>query len=255
MNFLKKTKISENKMRLLQITGAVLVCCIFLGVFLYCYLKYGNEIAAIFSDSEHLKLFLSQFHGFDKWVFVAIRAFQTVIKIIPAEPLEIGSGYLYGTLGGMLLCLAGSMIGSFVIIALSRVFGRRLVNVFIPVDKIDSLKFLQNKKRVYETLFFIYLIPGTPKDILTYAASIIDLDMKKFLLVTGIARIPSILVSTWCGEQLISKNYFLAAAAFIITTVLSVVCGAIYNKITSKQDANKSETREDAEQDADNTDH
>ena len=240
-------------MRLLQITGAVLVCGIFLGVFLYCYIKYGNEIAAIFSDSEHLELFLSQFHGFDKWVFVAIRAFQTVVKIIPAEPLEIGSGYLYGTFGGMLLCLAGSMIGSLVIIALSRAFGRRLVNVFFPVDKIDSLKFFQNKKRVYETLFFIYLIPGTPKDILTYAASIIDLDMKKFLLVTGIARIPSILVSTWCGEQLISKNYFLAAAAFIVTTVLSVICGAVYNKITSSRDKNKN--REDAETDAVDTDN
>ena len=238
-------------MRLLQITGAVLVCCIFLSVFLYCYIKYGDEIAAIFSDSEHLKLFLSQFHGFDKWVFVAIRAFQTVVKIIPAEPLEIGSGYLYGTLGGAALCIAGSMIGSLIIIALSRVFGRRLVNVFVPVDKIDSLKFLQNKKRVYGTLFFIYLIPGTPKDILTYAASIINLDMKKFLLVTGIARIPSILVSTWCGEQLISKNYFLAAAAFIITTVLSAVCGLIYNRITADRNTEK---REDAEPDADNID-
>lgn len=241
-------------MRLLQIVGAVLVCGIFLGVFLYCYIKYGNEIAAIFSDSEHLKQFLSQFHGFDRWVFVAIRAFQTVIKIIPAEPLEIGSGYLYGTLGGATLCIAGSMIGSLIIIALSRVFGRRLVNVFVPIDKIDSLKFLQNQKRVYGTLFFIYLIPGTPKDILTYAASIINIDMKKFLLVTGLARIPSILVSTWCGEQLISKNYFLAAAAFIITTVLSAVCGLIYNKINANRSENETKTREDAEPDAGNTD-
>lgn len=248
---MKNIKISENKMRLLQITGAVLVCSIFLGIFLYCYIKYGDEIAVIFSDSEHLKLFLSQFHGFDKWVFVAIRAFQTVIKIIPAEPLEIGSGYLYGTFGGAALCIAGSMIGSLIIIALSRVFGRRLVNVFVPVDKIDSLKFLQNKKRVYGTLFFIYLIPGTPKDILTYAASIINLDIKKFLLVTGLARIPSILISTWCGEQLISKNYFLAAAAFIITTVLSAVCGLIYNRITADRNT---ENREDAESDADNID-
>ena len=241
-------------MRLLQITGAVLVCGIFLGVFLYCYIKYGAEIAAIFSDSEHLKQFLSQFHGFDKWVFVAIRAFQTVIKIIPAEPLEIGSGYLYGTFGGMLLCRAGSMIGSIVIFALSRVFGRRLVNVFIPIEKIDSLKFLQNPKRVYGTLFFIYLIPGTPKDILTYAASIVNIDMKKFLLITGIARIPSILTSTWCGEQLINKNYVLAAVVFVVTAILSVICGAVYNKIISDRDSKTNENREDAEADAGNID-
>ncbi len=252
MNFLKKTKIFENKLRLLQIVGAVLVCLIFLGVFLYCYIRYGESIAEIFSNSESLKIFLSQFKGYDKWVFVAIRSFQTVIKIIPAEPLEIGSGYLYGTWGGMLLCLAGSMIGSFVIIALSRVFGRKLVNVFIPLEKIDSLKFLQNKKRVYQTLFFIYLIPGTPKDILTYAASITNIDMKKFLLVTGIARIPSIITSTWCGEQLINQNYALAAIIFVATAILSIVCSAIYNKIATVHDKKAAEETESNREDADN---
>ena len=236
MSFLKKTKIFENKARLLQIVGAVLVCSVILGVFLYCYIKYGKEIAVIFGSTESLKAFLSQFHGFDKWVFVAIRAFQTVIKIIPAEPLEIGSGYLYGTWGGMLLCILGTMIGSLVIIALTRLFGRKLVNVFFPVEKIDSLKFLQNKKRVYFTLFFIYLIPGTPKDILTYAAGITKLNMKKFLLITGIARIPSILTSTWCGEQLINRNYWLAFGIFVATAVLSVICSVIYQKISSSKD-------------------
>ena len=248
MSFLKNIKISENKIRQIQIICAILLCCGILGIFLYCYIKYGDSIADIFSDSEHLKTFLSQFNGYDKWVFVAIRSFQTVIKIIPAEPLEIGSGYLYGTWGGMLLCLLGSMLGSLVIIALSRAFGRRIVEVFIPLDKIDSLKFLQNKKRVYYTLFFIYLIPGTPKDILTYAASITNIDMKKFLLITGIARIPSILTSTWCGEQLINQNYALAAIVFVVTAILSVICSAIYNKITSVRDKKTSEKkREDRE--------
>lgn len=226
--------------------GAVLVCALLLGVFLYCYFSYGDSIAEVFSDPEHLETFLSQFRGYDKWVFVAIRAFQTVIKIIPAEPLEIGSGYLYGTWGGMFLCILGTMLGSLVIIALSKVFGRKLVNAFIPIEKIDSLKFLQNKKRVYWTLFFIYLIPGTPKDILTYAASITNINMKKFLLITGIARIPSILTSTWCGEQLINKNYVMAAVIFVATLLLSVICSLIYNKITSAKGENKNGEDADA---------
>ena len=79
----------------------------------------------------------------------------------------------------MFLCLLGTEIGSLVIILLTKLFGRRLVNLFIPIEKIDSLKFLKDKKTVYKTLFVIYLIPGTPKDVLTYAAGITDLDMKK----------------------------------------------------------------------------
>ena len=155
MNFLKKTKIFDNKMRLLQIVGAVLVCAAMAAIFIYCYVTYGEQIYSIFGSTANLQAFLAQFKGFDKWVFVAIRAFQTVIKIIPAEPLEIGSGYLYGIWGGMLLCMAGTMLGSLVIIALTRVFGRRLINIFFPVEILDELKFLQNEKRVYLTLFFI----------------------------------------------------------------------------------------------------
>lgn len=245
---MKKIKPSENdvdyerKVKLFQRVGAVCAILIIGGVFLYFYLRYGKQLYEIFGDAENLKHFLAQFRGFDKWVFVAIRAFQTVIKIIPAEPLEIGSGALYGTWEGLFLCILGTTIGSVVIIALTRAFGRRLVNVFIPIEKIESLRFLQNKKKVYLSLFFIYLIPGTPKDVLTYAAGLTGLNMKKFLLITGIARIPSIITSTWCGQEIINKNYTLAILIFAATGILSIVCSVIYNKISSEKEKKEKST-------------
>ena len=86
-------------------------------------------------------------------------------------------------------------------------------------------------------LFFIYLIPGTPKDVLTYAAGLTGLNMKKFLLITGIARIPSIITSNWCGQEIINKNYTLAIIIFAATGILSIVCSVIYNKYSSKKEA------------------
>lgn len=224
---------SAKKMLLFQRTAAVLVCAALLAAFLFCYFKYSKQIYEIFGDPESVKTFLGQFNGFDKLVFVAIRAFQTVIKIIPAEPFEIVSGILYGTWGGMLLCMAGTLLGSVVIIALTKAFGRRLVSLFVPVEKIDSLKFLQNEKSVYFTLFLIFLIPGTPKDIITYVAGLTKLDMKKFMLVTGIARIPSILVSTWCGEQIINQNYKIAITVFAATLIVTAAFSLIYKKVSS----------------------
>ncbi len=244
---MKKTKPSDSKnnyqrkVQLLQRVGAVSACLIMAGVFAYFYFTYGKQLYEIFGNPESLRAFLSQFRGFDKWVFVAIRAFQTVIKIIPAEPLEIGSGLLYGTWGGLALCILGTMIGSFVIIALTRVFGKKLVSAFIPIEKIESLGFLKDEKRVYYTLFFIYLIPGTPKDVLTYAAALTKLNMKKFLLITGIARIPSIITSTWCGQEILNKNYTLAIIIFAATGILSVVCSLIYNKVSKSKEKKNEE--------------
>ena len=68
MNFLKKTKIFDNKMRLLQIVGAVLVCMAMGAIFIYCYVTYGEQIYSIFGSTEKLQAFLAQFKGFDKWV-------------------------------------------------------------------------------------------------------------------------------------------------------------------------------------------
>ncbi len=136
MNSLKNTKAFDTesgrkKLLLIQRIGAIVVCSAALGAFIYCYIRYGRELYRLFSDPEQMKAFLVGFNGFDKLAFVAVRAFQTVIKIIPAEPLEIGSGVLYGTWGGLLLCFLGTEIGSLVIILLTKVFGKRLVELFL----------------------------------------------------------------------------------------------------------------------------
>lgn len=232
-----ETRTDKSKKALL-IQRIIAVCvCLAVGIaFLVCYIKYGKRLYEIFGNAESLKVFLAQFKGYDQWIFVAIRAFQTVIKIIPAEPLEIGSGVLYGTWGGLLFCMLGTEIGSLIIILLTKIFGRRVVDLFVPLEKIDSLKILQNKKRVYVSLFYLYLIPGTPKDVLTYVACLTKLDIPKFLLITGIARIPSILTSTLCGEQIIQKNYTVAIIIFVVTGVLGIVSSIIYKKVIDRKD-------------------
>lgn len=248
---LKATKTHDfdsgnKKLLLIQRICAVSFFVAIFAAFVFCYIKYGKALYELFGDPEQMKIFLSRFNGLDKLAFVGIRAFQTVIKIIPAEPLEIGSGFLYGTWGGLLLCFLGTEIGSLVIIAVVKLFGKRAVELFLPAEKLNSLKFLQNEKTVFRTLFIIYLIPGTPKDILTYAAALTNLNMKKFMLITGMARIPSIISSTLCGAQITSRNFDFAIIIFAATALLSLVCSFFYKKLTGKGETTEKNDREDA---------
>ena len=82
---------------------------------------------------------------------------------------------------------------------------------------------------------------------LTYAAGLTGLNMKKFLLITGIARIPSIITSTWCGQEIINKNYTLAIIIFAATGILSIVCSVIYNKISSEKEKKEKSTVADGD--------
>lgn len=96
--------------------------------------------------------FASQPEQFRQWVdghglmgcaaYVGMVFLQVVVAVIPGEPLEISGGYAFGAVRGSLLCLLGAFLGSVAVFALVRRFGRELVDIFFPREKLEKLKFL-----------------------------------------------------------------------------------------------------------------
>lgn len=212
----------------------------FWAVCLVLYFKFGKGLWAVVKDPVVFKTYLDGFGGFDRVIFVLIRAAQTVVKFIPAEPLEIGSGYAYGVWGGLFYCMLGSLLGSFVILALTKFFGKKIVDIFVPTSKLESMALFKDDQKLYPMVFILYLIPGTPKDIFTYFVGLTPIKTVPFMIIASIARIPSIVSSTWCGATLSDKNYLFAAIIFIATAALGVLGGVIYNKISNR---NKEKSR------------
>ncbi len=218
---------------------AVAVCALMGLAFLFVYIKYGDKVYNTFCDKDNLDALLSRFGGWDILVFIGIRAFQTVIKIIPAEPLEIAAGAFYGTFMGMVYCSIGSFIGVVVIILITKKLGRKVLNLFVPLDVIDSMPVFQDEKKLYSFYFMIYIVPSTPKDLMVYPAALTNLNIPKFLLVTTIARIPNIIISTWCGAEFINGNYTMAVTIFGASIVLAVVLSLLYKKFIFNKSKNK----------------
>lgn len=82
-------------------------------------------------------------------LFVGMVVLQVIVAIIPGEPLEIAAGYAFGALEGTLLCIIGTTLGSVLVFLLVRRFGTRAVEVFLPLEKLQSLKFLQDERRLH----------------------------------------------------------------------------------------------------------
>lgn len=232
----------EPKKRKKQI-AIIIIGVIVVIAMIICYCLFGKKLLAFFEDTDKFKAWLDSFGTTGKIIFVAIRALQTVVKFIPAEPLEIGSGYAYGTFGGLFYCMLGTFLGSVAIIALTKIFGVKIVNVFVSQEQINSLRFLQNKSKLTTTLFIIYLIPGTPKDIITYLMGVTDYNMVKFMLITTFARIPSIITSTICGSALEKKSYALSIGVFVGTAILGLIGIMIYNKLEAKYNKQLDESK------------
>lgn len=201
-----------------------------IGGMLVLYLLYGKELTEFVSDTDRFKAWLDSYKNLSAVIFVLIRAFQTVIKIIPAEPLEIAAGYVFGTWGGLALCSLGTFIGSLVIVLLARWLGSKFVSAFINEEALNSLSLIKNKKNQRLFLFIFYLVPSTPKDILTYVAGSLNINLVEFFVITTIARIPSIITSTICGSQLEQNNIKTAIAVFVATAIVSAICAMIFKK-------------------------
>lgn len=202
--------------------------CVFIVGFITFYVVVGKKIAFFIKDREGFRNWLTGFGKGSVIVFICLRVVQTVTKLIPGEALEIAAGCMFGAWEGLLWCLVGSVIGSFIIIFLGRRYGTKLVGLFVSPKKMQSAAFLKNKKRLNFTFFLLYFIPGTPKDIFTWLVSLTDENAFWFVFITTIARIPSVITSTWCGQALVNENYLLSAGIFGATVLCGIIGGLIY---------------------------
>ena len=197
------------------------------------FLLVGKPMLGFFDEPEKFRLWVEDQGFLGKLAFVGMVFLQVIVAVIPGEPLEIGAGYAFGAIEGTLLCIIGIILGSFVIFFAVKKWGVKLVELFVPIEKINSLKILQNEKKFFILFFIIYALPGTPKDILTYFAPLTKIKTSHWLFICTVGRIPSLITSTVGGNALGLSNYTIAIIVFLIAIVLSALGMMIYNKFCS----------------------
>ena len=171
--------------------------------------------------------------GIGGWVaFLGIQVIQVVVAMIPGEPIEILAGILYGPLWGTLTCMLGIFIGSIIVYLLVRKLGMPIVSIFIDPEKFQNLRILQDERRFERIAFLLFFIPGTPKDLLTWAAGLIHIRPLRFFILSTIARLPSILTSTLAGTTLLSGDFSTTVLIFVATGCVSMVGLWVHKKLS-----------------------
>lgn len=190
----------------------------------------------------HISEFQTRIDSFGAWgwlVALGIQVLQVIVALIPGEVVEVGCGLAFGTWGGLLICLGGSAIGSAIIFLLVRKFGVKLVEVFVSREKINSLKFLNNERKLKSIIFLVFFTIGTPKDLLTYFAGLTNIKFHEFLIISTVARIPSVISSILVGDKLSEGNFVTSILIFAASAAMGLMGVVAYNKFVDKRKAYK----------------
>lgn len=153
---------------------------------------------------------------------LGVQVLQIIVAIIPGEPVELAAGAMYGAWGGLALCLLGCLLGSALVFQTVRKKGRAAFERTSLGQKLKEYRFLQDEARLEGIVFLLYLIPGTPKDILVYVCGLSPLPLGRFLLLSTLARVPSVVTSTWAGASFAGNDLWVTAAIFLCTGLLGL---------------------------------
>ncbi len=224
-----KLEQTQKRRRVIALCSLIIVAALF-GWLTYFFTKHF----LVFDKSpEEFKAFVESYGWTGRFVALGIQVLQVVVSLIPGELVEVGIGYTFGAVEGTLLCMAGIAVASSLVFVLVKRLGIRLVELFISRDKIDALRFINSEKKLKRLIFILFFIPGTPKDLLTYFVGLTRIKLHEFLILSLIARIPSLVSSTVGGNLIQQESYLGAVWVFLITGAVSLLGIFLYNRIVS----------------------
>ncbi len=220
----------DKRRRIVSLLSLLVVVALFVWLTVVLY----RALQKIGSRPEDFKTFIDGF-GVAGWlVGFGIQCLQVFVALIPGELVEIGLGAAFGAVGGTLLCMAGVAAASAAVFLLVRKYGVRFLELFFEREKIDDLKFINSRKKLDRVIFLLFFIPGTPKDLLTYFVGLTRMSLPRFLCISLLARIPSVVSSTVGGNLLADKDYVLAIVLFAVTGGVSLLGFLVYNIIVKR---------------------
>jgi len=210
----KKTKQIKRILAIITIVFVILI-----GYFI------GRPLVHFVSDPKQFRVWVNDKGIWGVLGFIGMNILQVLLAVIPGGPFEIGAGYAFGVIRGTLICDFAMTTASVIIFLFVRRFGMKFVELFVSREKIESVKILKSSRRSESIIFLLFLIPGTPKDLLSYLVGLTDIKLSHWIIICAVGRMPAIFLSVLSGNALNKADYTFVILMFAVMIALSI-CAA-----------------------------
>jgi uncharacterized membrane protein YdjX (TVP38/TMEM64 family) len=155
---------------------------------------YGTyrNLVELFADRKRLRALVLSYGDLAPLIFIGLQVTQVVISFIPGEATGFLGGFIFGILPGFVYSCIGLTIGSLIAFGLSRWLGMRFVRRIVRPALYQKFAFLQEPRGIF-VIFVFFLIPGFPKDTLSYILGVTPIPLWAFFVTMTLGRMPG----TW----------------------------------------------------------
>lgn len=223
--------VRRKSLRRRALAGALVLAAI---VAVLCW-EYVPGMIAWLADAQAVRAFVADHAILSRLAMLGINMAQVLLAFLPGEPVELASGYAFGFWEGTALCLVAAGLATSLIYWGVRRWGWSLVGLFFDRSMLDRLAWLKDAKRLELMMLAVFLIPGTPKDFLTYFAGLTEMRFVPVVLIATFGRIPSIVTSTIAASAVGDGNWVVAALALAASLALLLVGGVMYRRLSARK--------------------
>jgi len=178
-------------------------------------------VIRLYRDNAFLRETVASWGWAAPLVFIAIQALQVIVSPIPGEITGPVGGAVFGTLWGVIYSTIGLSIGTIVCFFLGRVYGEPIVRPFLSEHHWTRMNFILETEGAI-LCFIIYLMPGFPKDIVSYLFGISPMPFWVFAVVSTIGRVPGTWVSSYVGAHVAEQEYVYPLVLLALVVAITV---------------------------------
>jgi uncharacterized membrane protein YdjX (TVP38/TMEM64 family) len=203
------------------------VCVATLGVVLWLVTTdspFVHWLVRLYQDKQFLKETVRSWGWMAPVVFMAIQALQVIISPFPGEITTPVGGALFGVWWGVVYSTIGLTAGTLFCFWVGHRWGEPPLRAWLSEHNWNRMNFVLEAEGAI-ICFLVYLIPGFPKDIMSYLFGFSPMPFRVFAVVSTVGRLPGTVMSTYFGAHVAEQRYIYAIAFLAIVVA---VCLPLY---------------------------
>ena len=146
----------------------------------------------LYQDKHFLRATVKGWGWLGPIVFILIQALQVIISPVPGEATGLAGGFVFGVGLGFFYSTIGLTVGTLASFGIGRWLGAAFVQRFVADHYREKMGFIVEAEGAI-LCFILFLVPGFPKDIISYLFGLSPMPFWVFAVVSTLGRAPG----TW----------------------------------------------------------